>query len=385
MQQEQFKQLIEKYLQGKASTEEINLLESFYHSKLIQKEDFHTIDETSAKKVWKKIKNKTKKSQDNIHKMRPYWWAAASLILLGGFLFWMLRQSKHTISSVQELAVTRNYDQQIVKTGSNIAQLILANGDIHNLNTKTSSIKIDENNRIENGVLISNGNNSNQSDRFAEQILLVPKGSQFQIHLADGTKIWLNSSTKIQFPATFSKENRNIKILNGEAYFEVAKQFKNGQRIPFQIDVNGQEIEVLGTSFNVKAYNGNSFQTSLLEGSIKLTHQGSKKNTFLKPGQQVKFEKDNYHLSEQPISEMDAWRKNLFNFTEDMTLAEILNDMGRWYGFKVNLTPGHTYKKPIGKISKDLPLTKIIDLLNYYGVNCTLSESTNEKILTVKP
>ena len=113
-----------------------------------------------------------------------------------------------------------------------------------------------------------------------------PRGGQYQIVLADGSKIWLNSSSSIKFPIAFLGNERNVE-LTGEGYFEIAHDATK----PFKVSVNGMDVEVLGTHFNINAYNDEaSIKTTLLEGSVKISlpsYVSAAPEVRLQPGQQA--------------------------------------------------------------------------------------------------
>jgi transmembrane sensor len=158
------------------------------------------------------------------------------------------------------------------------------------------------------------------------QEIFVPKGQVNQIFLSDGTRIWINSESRLSLPSVFASNERVVK-LNGEAFFEVAKDKDR----PFIVDVKGQQIKVFGTSFNVRAYdNSNKIETTLETGSIQL-HIGNQ-TTMLKPGEQSLFNKTENQLA---INRVDAatfssWKDGRFEFQNE-DLIEVFKVVERWY------------------------------------------------------
>lgn len=146
-----------------------------------------------------------------------------------------------------------------------------------------------------------------------------PRGGQFQVVLPDGSHVWLNSVSSITYPSSFSGKDRLVQ-LKGEAYFEIAK---NPEK-PFKVDVIGkQQIEVLGTHFNVEAYiEDHEIKTTLLEGSVKL--MAPNKEVKLKPGQiAVNDLNKNLTIKQADVEEVMAWKNGLF-VLNDVNLKDVM-------------------------------------------------------------
>jgi ferric-dicitrate binding protein FerR (iron transport regulator) len=148
--------------------------------------------------------------------------------------------------------------------------------------------------------------------------------------LADGSKVWLNAASSLHFPTSFTGGTRTVEV-SGEAYFEVAKN----KDLPFIVKVNGDEIKVLGTSFNVNAYDDEELsRTTLLEGAIAFTHGND--HTLMRPGQQVKVPRqgDLKLISNVDIDEVIAWKRGVFHF-ESAGMEEVMRQLARWYDVDV--------------------------------------------------
>lgn len=156
--------------------------------------------------------------------------------------------------------------------------------------------------------------------------VFVPKGQINQIFLADGSRIWLNSESSIEIPSIFTDDERVVK-LRGEAFFEVAKDAKH----PFKVKVEGQTIEVLGTSFNVRAYpNSSVIQTTLNTG--KITLQTKKGKLAISPGEQTELDKATGDLTLKKVnpSNFDSWKEGRYEFVDE-DLIEVFKVVERWY------------------------------------------------------
>lgn len=174
--------------------------------------------------------------------------------------------------------------------------------------------------------LFSRASFESQHEQAGNRVISVPKGQLSQLFLADGTRIWINSGSTLWAPPVFNGEFRTVK-LSGEAFFEVAKDASH----PFRVEVEGQTIEVLGTSFNVRAYpDAPDVQTTLKEGSVKLhTPKGF---MMLQPGQQAELDlaTGDMKLAQVNPSNYDAWKEGRYEFRNE-NLVEVLRMVERWY------------------------------------------------------
>lgn len=199
-----------------------------------------------------------------------------------------------------------------------------------------------------------------QTAQVTMQEIFVPKGQVNQVFLADGTRIWINSETKLTTPSVFGTSERVVK-LSGEAFFEVAKDAKR----PFRVEVNGQQIEVLGTSFNVRAYeNSNEIETTLETGQIRL-HIGSQ-TTLLIPGEQSLFNKSEKRLIISKVNPetFSSWKDGRYEFQNE-DLLEVFKVVERWYD--VEITADETYFNGMhfsGVIKRNKDARHFLELLN---------------------
>lgn len=159
----------------------------------------------------------------------------------------------------------------------------------------------------------------------------VPRGGEFAIVLEDSTKVWLNSESRLYYPAHFSPEERNVKLI-GEAYFEVRHQSER----PFTVETSGQKVTVYGTEFNIRSYpEEKSVYTTLSSGSIGLSRTGKEGGEIrLAPGKQAVFDKETFtaRVRQVDIERVTGWRHGRFVF-EEQSLRQIMTDLSRWYDF----------------------------------------------------
>lgn len=222
-----------------------------------------------------------------------------------------------------------------IVAGSHKAELILANGDVVNLEDVSDTISTVNGEDIHNTgkelVYKKDEGSFFVKTRIRYNTLLVPRGGEYDLILSDGTKVRLNSESKLRYPTSFSEEKR-IVYLEGEAYFEVAKDKEH----PFIVKTKGVNVRVLGTSFNVSSYEDNEdIQTTLVEGSIKVSDEKGE-GLVIKPGYQASFSKRSKKIDARKVrvEVFTAWKDGKFSFRntrmEDMMVA-----LARWYDIDV--------------------------------------------------
>lgn len=164
--------------------------------------------------------------------------------------------------------------------------------------------------------------------------LNIPRGMNKQLTLADGTKVWLNAESSLQYPETFEGKDQRVVYLKGEAYFEVAKDSLH----PFFVKTDALETQVLGTAFNVRAYSSDDVQVTLVEGSVKVSDKHHHE-LRLQPGEHARLHSGN-SLKAEPVEEASAyrsWADGQFYF-DNTELVEIMRELGRWYNVDILFT-----------------------------------------------
>jgi ferric-dicitrate binding protein FerR (iron transport regulator) len=157
--------------------------------------------------------------------------------------------------------------------------------------------------------------------------VIVPRGGEYELLLSDGTRVWLNSESRVTFPVHFNGETREVEM-EGEVCFDVATR----EQQPFVVKAREVTLRVLGTMFNVEAYPGEAVVTTLVEGSLQLSSRG--RESLLRPGQQARVEGGEVLLREARAAEAIEWTRGVFNFTE-ASLEMILTRLARWYDVEV--------------------------------------------------
>lgn len=291
--------------------------------------------------------------------------AAAIFILVFSGIFYKI-ENKGSDQKTTARVVMPSKKAEAIVPGGNHARLILADGtaivldSVQNGKILQGSAGISK----QNDMLVYNGKMAvNPAMPVTYNTLSTPRGGQYMVVLPDGSKVWLNASSSLHFPTAFVGNSRQVS-LTGEAYFEIAKNREK----PFRVSVNGMQVEVLGTHFNINAYQDeNSMRTSLLEGSVKITKGAV--SDMLKPGQQAVLRKDdnNIEIKAANMDEVMAWKNGIFQFS-GANITTIMKEIGRWYDVDVVFdgpVPVRTFE---GKISRDAELSEVLKILELSNV-----------------
>jgi hypothetical protein len=299
------------------------------------------------------------------------WLVAAALIaLLGIPVFLLVKNSNPKKESVTAAAAD-------IQPGKEGAILTLSNGKqivLDSLKDEVISTETGANIFVKEGRLTYSPSNGTTGE-VVYNTVSTPKGRQFHIILPDGTAVWLNSASSISYPIIFAGNQRDLEI-TGEAYFEVTANNKK----PFRVTAKNKiKVEVLGTHFNINAYdNEPDIQTTLLTGKVRVTTvNGDSASLVLMPGQQaqitVKKPGEVQLVSHPDLEEVMAWRNGVFHF-DGLGLPEIMRQIERWYDIEViyeNGIPGIQFE---GEMSKELPLSGLLLMLKKSGMHFTMVE-----------
>lgn len=298
--------------------------------------------------------------------------AASLLILVGGFVWWNINEKKNRISGTTAERTIK--DSQPASEG---AVLKLADGkEIVLDDAMDGAVAKQGNTRItkQGGLLSYAGSNS--ANKVLYNTLSTPKGKIYQLLLPDSSKVWLNAASSIRFPTAFMGQERSVEV-TGEVYFEVKKDAE----MPFHVTVNQRAtIDVLGTSFNINAYdNEEMLRTTLLTGSVRIQipeQEDRGKGVVLKPGQQAQLKQ--FHIAQSitvvhnaNIKNVMGWKDGYFSL-DDLTLEELMREVERWYDVEVVYEKGIPAKAFFGKVNRNLSLLDFMDGLKDWGVRFKL-------------
>ncbi|WP_341836869.1 FecR domain-containing protein [Chitinophaga pollutisoli] len=231
----------------------------------------------------------------------------------------------------------------------------------------------------ESGTLISKQGNSVVYNPGAEgekvfNELRTPRSSQYTILLPDSTKVFLNANSVLKFPTRFEPNLRSVK-LEGEAFFEV----KPNSRSPFYVNTGDTRVQVLGTKFNISAYNIDDVVATLTEGSVKVSYRHEEK--MLKPGQQSFLNNGNLDIQEANLSKTLAWMDGRF-FFDNESIGPIMESLSRWYDVRVEYEGDPVLDKYTGSFKRSMSLEKVLTFLERNG-GVQFKFNTAERKVTV--
>ncbi|SMC60097.1 FecR family protein [Pedobacter africanus] len=360
MENEIAKGLIERYANGTCSAEEKAIVESWYLDAMRQADDTDMMPpdfERASVVLGATLPLQRKKSYRYKHIAAT----AAAICLLAIGAGWYLTRYNHNKANL----VLAGKDAE---PGKNIAVLRLANGKTISLSDAKKGVVVDAQGLSYNDGSAIQASSTGTAPEGALLKASTPRGGTYQFTLPDGTKVWLNSASSIQFPQAFSGVKERRVLLTGEAYFEVAKMNYKGRRLPFIVESKGQEVEVLGTHFNINSYTDEEeIRTTLLEGSVKV--QSGVKTVTITPGQQSRI--NNYlpgKITVVPgkIEQVMAWKNGYFHFEND-NLPTVMRQLSRWYDVDVVYQVSRMDDEFVGDIPRTVRLSDALKVLEYGG------------------
>lgn len=337
----EFKLIIKK-LNNTLSQKEALIFDEWYKSSNKHKQYFDKVERNFHKKIdfvdvekgWIELNNKLKQLPRK--QKRKFSWRYAVAVAATVLISLPLVFNKLKTTSVQENSKT----VKIIVPGVNKAVLTLENGDQIALEKgqQYSSEKANSNGEnliYEKSKKVNTTKKTNESKKIAYNYLTIPRGGEFFVQLADGTKVWLNSESKLKYPISFIEgQPRVVELIYGEGYFDVSESTKH-KGSKFIVRTNVQDVTVLGTEFNIRAYsNEANIYTTLVEGKVAVSNGVLKK--VLKPSTQSKvtIKSDKISVRKVDVVNEIAWKNGFFSFEKE-TLGTMLNTLARWYDIKV--------------------------------------------------
>lgn len=351
MKKENLYNLLKKYNAGQATDEEKKLIEHWYeHLQVPLQEPDEMIVQNKKEQTFQHLQRQNMPSGQSANHTRPiYRWISATAAIAALLLVvtYPLYKKQDKQQDTQQMVTN-----QSIPPGSTKAELILPDGK------RIDASTLDEKEIQElYSTLAANQVFSPSEEADKRYELIVPKGGEFRFVLPDGTKVWMNAHSKLSFSAFDQKPERRVS-LQGEAYFEVAKN-KNK---PFYVDTKDAQVRVLGTHFNVRAYE-NQTRTTLIEGSVSFSNQ--QESIVLTPGQFAENNNSTLKTGIADISREIAWKNDEFYFKQD-NIKYITNQLERWYDItlefdkNISMQTGYT-----GRIKRTATLQEVVEMLNY--------------------
>lgn len=396
---EQLNEAILHYQQGVATAAEKKLVEDLYAS--FEQEntivdvgttgDRNALEKGSLANIQARIAQQRMIAPAPVVTMRPLkklGIAAAVLIIVTACMYWWLRTSPTQPAPPIAKTDAAPGGNKAVLTLSDGRQIILhdmANGTL----ASQDGVQIL---KPDSGRLVYSTAGT-EGNTVAYNTLATPRGGQYQLSLPDGTRVWLNAGSSIRYPVAFNGAERSVTI-TGEAYFEVAAlRLPSGKKMPFIVKFSSPAgggragtVEVLGTHFNIKAYDDEpTIKTTLLEGSVKVMSQPAKANAssaVLKPGEQAVMT-GHSPLTIDHSADLDqvmAWVQGQISM-KNITVRELMRQISRWYNVDVVFEGEAPDMSFSGSISKTVNLSLVLKALNDNGLHISM---VNGKLIVKK-
>jgi len=363
--------LIDKYLTGETSSEEEDVL-------MMLIESFQTTDEWDEDELGSRVllEAKLKDRLDSALRKRraekkkwlpflyPWLKIAAFVVLLLSVGVYFLRGHRVKKNTTVISKVERVIND--ISPGGDIATLTLADGSVIPLNDSTEQQVFQTGGtyiqKTKNGQLVytPEDDTEERTKELAFNVLSTPKGGQYQVILPDGSRVWLNAESSLRFPTTFIGDERKVE-LKGEAYFEVAKH----KGTHFIVSTKGTEVEVLGTHFNVNAYEEGNIATTLVEGAVKVN--SGPNNVVLRPGQVARSNGKQIEKTKADVEAVTAWKNGYFVF-ENENIQSIMLKLSRWYDAEVEYEGNMSGKNFNARISRRSNISEVLEMLELTGI-----------------
>lgn len=366
--------LVNKYLDNTASAEEKNLVEAYYDK--MSKKNLGLLSAEEEEVFKMRLKHKIEAAlwgdeQTAPGKEKRYrfplpvkWLAAAAVLLIIGAGIILFNPHKVTAPAAIDYASR-------ILPGGDKAVLILNDGSQIDLGKAIKGRIANQTgqqiNKTDEGRLVYNqlgGNRLPENKDAGYNTIITPKGGKFQVVLADGTRVWLNSASRIRYPSAFTQKHRIVE-LEGEGYFEVAPDKDR----PFVVKTEKQSVEVLGTHFNVSAYQDDEInKTTLLEGSVAVSPGTLSGNRTVRivPGQQAQVQGSDIQVKNVDAEAAIDWKNGKFVFKNE-DIKSIMRKLSRWYDIEVDYEGNVENLHFGGRVSRAKNLKEALRILTLTG------------------
>jgi transmembrane sensor len=309
--------------------------------------------------------------QTKIRRIRQWIPYAAAVMIMLTIGIWFL-DTRHQTPDTRHQPLDKPLSMDIAP-GSHRATLTLADGRTIGLSEAHTGIVVgDRVSYLDGSTVLGTGGDESKSPISEVSPLMAistPVGGTYQVTLADGTTVWLNSASTLKYPSQFLGAERVVEI-SGEAYFSVSKDVKK----PFKVISEGQEIQVLGTQFNISAYaNESESKTTLVNGSVLILNSKSNTANRLKPGQQGIVREASTVVQQVDTGLYVAWKNGYFYF-KHTPFEEVMRQLARWYNVELVYKgdiPRETFS---GEMGRDLTLGAALKLLNISAVQVQIAD-----------
>jgi ferric-dicitrate binding protein FerR (iron transport regulator) len=327
-------------------------------------DSYSAIDKREA---WKAIEEKYKQRKEKpvFRFFKKSWYKFAAASILVGVLA-TTYYFKDNISNTPLETAPTIVNTNTIEPGTNKATLTLGDGSVVELE-KGSTVATQ--NANSDGEQIVYTSDAKDKSKIEYNYLTIPRGGQFHVVLSDGTEVWLNSETQLKYPVTFIEgQTRQVELVYGEAYFHVSPSTKH-KGAKFKVFNQSQNVEVLGTEFNIKAYKDEeNIYTTLVEGKVAVGYDNKKQD--LTPSQQsiLSITNGSVIVSKVDVYNEISWKEGTFVF-ENKPLKEIMKVLSRWYDIEVEFKNEEIEEETfIGSLGKNQNIEEVLQSIKYFGI-----------------
>jgi hypothetical protein len=347
MEQDEFDQLLERYRNGEATPEEVDFIDAYYKAFELRPDTASQPDE-----FWQEIKAEVDSRIDQQHpskvtRLWPRIAAAASVLLfLSIGAYWLLHKNPTVQLAANDVAPFSR--QAILKTGHGKTLILDSNAKGTLAQYANTHIQKTGNEQI------AYTNSSATAEKVIFDTLQVPAGARpYYLQLADGSKVIVNVASALRFPENFRKNNNEVELISGEAYFSII----HNTRSPLLIKARNQAIEDIGTEFNVNTYTDEpDSRTTLVEGAVKVNKR------FLLPGQQAIMIGSDLTIAKADVEQTTSWKNGYFRFNGE-NIQTVMRELARWYNIEVNYEGQPSKEGYYVKISRSRNISEVLKVL----------------------
>ncbi|UYQ94120.1 FecR domain-containing protein [Chitinophaga horti] len=379
MKEADFQSLMEKYVANELTKQEFDQLwtalqepgrRAAWTAFMHQAWDAAAFTEQGKAAALEQLLPQVRKRRSGVVKKLSWWAAAACMLSFAAGIFYFQGKKKLPPSGQVASATSPNTD---IQPGRNRALLTLADGSIVELDSTANGLVGQQGGtnvtKQSNGRLVYEQQGAAAENMY--NTMRTPRGGQYQVVLPDGSRVWLNAASAVTYPVSFGKKERKVKI-SGEVYFEVAANAAN----PFVVQImseTGEEkgvVTVLGTRFNINAYdNEGAATTTLLNGAVIVSRQEERKQ--LQPGQRAAMGKIIEVTRPEDLEGVTAWKDGYFKFTQ-ADIGSVMRQAERWYDIEVLYPKGAPDEIFSGTLPRNVNLTQFLDIMVYSDVKATI-------------
>jgi len=364
MDNERIIQLAQKFVDGDITAFELEEFNTWYYSDEGEQYQVKSFDskEDLAVEMYKKVMDRS-----GLHAEKPMRYrlwpriavaAAVAVVIFGAGLFYFSKDMKQV--PADQVALVND-----VAPGVSGATLTLANGKKIRLSdavkgelAQQAGVSVSKSADGQLVYEVKPGTGASE-DLGAINTLSTDKGETYQVKLPDGTVVWLNAASSLKYAANLLEYGKRKVTLQGEAFFKVAKDKKH----PFVVESAGQQVEVLGTEFNVNAYADEPVvSTTLLEGSVNVFYLKNNSSKILKPGQQSTLKGGDIKVGDADVDQALSWKNGDFVFVGE-DLKTVMRQVARWYDVEIEYQGNINSSGVVSTISRTKKLSQLLKAL----------------------